>query len=335
MANPTTGIHRAVFGAVSEDDVADWLDRHVRRRLATGVREVAFRAGRLAAVYGLRLGGGERIVAKVHRGDLDAGRLAAAVSCQRILAAAGYPCPEPLDGPITVGPRVVVLESWLDTGEVGDAHQPAVRQTMAGALFQQVALLRAVPAASSPLAVPPAWVAYEGGPWPMAHDPIFDFAVTPPGYEWLDHLARDAAVVLGPRGDPEVIAHGDWYCGNLRFVDAELSAAWDWDSLIAHHEPVLAGVAAGAHTDGGASGAAAPAPDEVMAFLAAYAECRGAPFTGPQRAAAAAAAVWVMAYNARCQLALEPLGVISGEGSFLWRLTRERDGYLRLLRDPG
>ena len=274
-------------------------------------------------------------MAKVHRSGADVGRLAAAVACQGILADAGYPCPRPLDSPVATGPRVVVLESWLDKGEVGDAHQPAVRQVMASALAEQVDLLRGVPAAASPLAEPPAWIRYEGGPWPVPHDPIFDFTVTPPGYAWLDDLARDAADVLGPRGEPEVIAHGDWYCGNLRFVGTELGAAWDWDSLTAHHEPVLAGVAAGAHTDGSAAGAAAPAPEEVAAFLAAYGECRVAPFTKSELATAAAAAVWVMAYSARCQLAMAPLGHGPGEGSVLWRLARERDGYLRLLRDPG
>jgi hypothetical protein len=111
MSNPTTGIHRAVFGAVSEDDVDDWLDRHVRQRLTAGVQQVVSRTGRLAAVYGLRLTGGDQVVAKVHRDGVNLERLSAAVSCRRILADAGYPCPRPLDGPVDAGTRVVVLES--------------------------------------------------------------------------------------------------------------------------------------------------------------------------------------------------------------------------------
>ena len=50
---PVSGIHQAVFGDVTEDDVTAWLDRHLRRRLAAGVQEVLVRTGRLAAVYGL------------------------------------------------------------------------------------------------------------------------------------------------------------------------------------------------------------------------------------------------------------------------------------------
>jgi len=206
-----------------------------------------------------------------------------------------------MDGPVATESRVVVVESWLDRGEVGDAHQPAIRRAMAQALAQQIQVLRPVPAATSPLANPPAWVDYQAGPWPVPHSPIFDFTLTPPGFEWLDHLAQDAADALGPRGDPGVIAHSDWYCGNLRFVGAELTAAYDWDSLTAHHEPVLAGVAAGAHTDGSTNGPAAPTPHEVAAFLTDYDDERNQPFTGAEQTATAAA-TWVMAYNARCQL---------------------------------
>jgi hypothetical protein len=54
---------------------------------------------------------------------------------------------------------------------------------------------------------------------------------------------------------------------------------------------VLAGVAAGAHTEGSAPGAGAPTPEEVV-FLTAYDDCRASPFTGPEQAAAAGTATW-------------------------------------------
>jgi Phosphotransferase enzyme family len=318
------GIQQAVFGEVTQGQVTAWLDRHLRRRLGVGVQQILVRTGRLAAVYGLRLTDGTKVAAKVHRGTASTGRLAAAASCQRVLAEAGYPCPVPLDGPMVAGPRVVVIESWLDRGEVADAHQPTIRRSMAQALARQLELLRAVPAATSPLAEPPAWVDYQAGPWPVPHDPVFDFTVTPAGFEWLDRLARAAADALVPRREPQVIGHSDWYCGNLRFVGDQLTAAYDWDSLTAHAEPILAGVAAGAHTDGSAHGAAAPTPDEVAAFLADHDQQRERPFTGAEQAAAAAAATWVMAYNARCQLHLQTIGRPAGEGSFLEMLARYR-----------
>jgi len=79
-------------------------------------------------------------------------------------------------------------------------------------------------------------------------------------------------------------------------------AAYDWDSLVAEPEPVIAGYAAGSHTLGNAIGPGAPTPEEVGTFLTEYAEHRPDAFTPAGRATAAAAAVWVLAYNARCQL---------------------------------
>src|SRR5215217_8416810 len=138
-----SGIHQAVFGDVTEDDVTAWLDRHLRQRRAVGVQQVLVRTGRLAAVYGLRLTDATEVAAKVHRGgSADIGRLAAAMFYQRILADAGYRCPVPMDGPVATESRVVVVESWLDRGEVGDAHQPAIRRAMAQALAQQIQVLR-------------------------------------------------------------------------------------------------------------------------------------------------------------------------------------------------
>lgn len=59
------------------------------------------RSGRIAAVYGAAVSDGRQVVVKVHRRVADLAYLRAAAACQRRLAEAGYPCPEPLDGPAT------------------------------------------------------------------------------------------------------------------------------------------------------------------------------------------------------------------------------------------
>src|SRR5437660_153357 len=115
MSTIVEGIERAVFGEVTADEIAGWLDQHVHRRLSLGVQVVLFRTGRLAAVYGLQLTNGLEVVAKVHR-RADVEQLTAAVTCQRLLADAHYPCPSPLDGPVEVDGRVVVLEARLERG---------------------------------------------------------------------------------------------------------------------------------------------------------------------------------------------------------------------------
>ncbi|HET8629880.1 MAG TPA: hypothetical protein VFL91_20865 [Thermomicrobiales bacterium] len=325
------GVERAIFGAVPAEAVTAWLDRQVRRKLSLGVRAVEFRAGRLAAVYGLRLSDGTGIVAKVHR-TADGERLAAAAACQRLLAEAGYPCPQPLGDPLAVDGRVLVLETRLERGVRGDAHRPGTRRAMARALCVHIALLRSAPPLRSPRLTPLAWADYAGGPWPAPHDPIFDFSATPAGFAWLDALARAAAATLRPRREPDALGHGDWVCQNLRFAGDAVSAAYDWDSVMAESEPVLVGLAAGAHPEGSVAGAAAPAPAEVAAFLADYEDCRGSSFTAGERAAAAAAATWVLAYNARCNLAAAAFGVPAGEGSPLRVLARHRAAYLTLGR---
>jgi hypothetical protein len=150
---------------------------------------------------------------------------------------------------------------------------------MAQALAQQLTILRAVPALRSHLLKPPAWADYNNGPWPVPHDPLFDFTTTPVGFEWLDHLAQQAAEALSPRRQPDVIGHSDWVCQNLRFNEDGVSAAYDWDSLLAESEPVLVGVIAGTYTEGSLAGAQAPIPQEVVAFLSDYEANRQAPFS--------------------------------------------------------
>src|SRR5438445_389614 len=98
--------------------------------------------------------------------------------------------PRPVDGPAITHSHVAVLESRLDRGDPGDAHQPETRRAMARALAEQIEILRSARADLAALSDAPAWAAYEEGPWPVPHDPIFDFTTTPPGLEWLDRLAR-------------------------------------------------------------------------------------------------------------------------------------------------
>ena len=74
-------------------------------------------------------------------------------------------------------------------------------------------------------------------------------------------------------------------------------------------------------------GSEAPAPDEARAFLIDYETARAERFSPGQQAAAAAAATWVMAYNARCQLSADATDV---SGSPLATLSTHRHDYLSL-----
>jgi hypothetical protein len=63
----TSGIERAVFGAVGRDDIDAWLSRHLRARLGGVLTHVILRSGRIAAVYGAALSDGRQVAVKVHR----------------------------------------------------------------------------------------------------------------------------------------------------------------------------------------------------------------------------------------------------------------------------
>jgi Phosphotransferase enzyme family len=322
------GIERAIFGYVSEAEVDGWLDRLVSSRLSTGMRCVLFRSGRVSAVYGLQLDDGTQVVVKVHRGHPDMGSLAAAVTSQRRLAEHGYPAPLPIDGPSVFDDHVAVIETLLDRGSPADAHDPVVQHALAASLVDQIRILAEVEIPSA-LTVRPAWAIYQRGPWPSPHDPIFDFATTPTGFEWLDAFAQYASDMLVSSDLPPTVGHSDWNPGNVLVADGVVTAAFDWDSLIVDSEAMIAGLAAGQCTSGSTAWEG-PTPEEVAAFITDYAAQRGVPFSALEQRTALGAALWQLAYNARCQLSW--FGPVSPPeaGSMLAALANHRDRYLDL-----
>jgi hypothetical protein len=227
-------------------------------------------------------------------------------------------------GPVSRDGRVVTVESLLPDGEVADARSPRVRRAMTDSLAEHIAILRERPEvwdSAAALGPGPAWTRYHDGPWPTPHDPIFDFDRTPPGWEWLDGFARDAAADIGRLGRDvrPVIAHGDWYAGNVRLVGERVVAVFDWDFVV-EPEAVVVGLSAGGYLLHDA-----PSPDEVAAFLSDYRALSPAHWS-----LAVAAARWMLAFNARCDLAT--LAGPIGSGSALARLVEDRDAYLDVAR---
>lgn len=318
---------RAIFGDLSRDAVAEVLDRYLRRHLGAGLSRVLFRSGRIDVVWAVHAEDGREVVVKVHRQPVDLAERRAVTKAQRLLAGAGFPCPEPLSGPDQVDGLVLTVETLLAGGRAGSGRDAAIRRSIAGGLAEHIAILRRAPDLVSSAGPGPAWCRYQGGPWPTPHDPIFDFRTTPPGFGWLDGFARAAAsrlVDAGP-GEGAVVGHADWYVGNLRFDGDRIVAAVDWD-LVADAEPMIVGMSAGSYTASSTSGAGLPRPDEVAAFLMDYDGLRSQRFSGPQQQVAAAAASWAIAYNARCELSL--LAGTPLPGSALDLAAGQHDSYL-------
>jgi hypothetical protein len=220
-------------------------------------------------------------------------RIAACTEVQRRLFDSGYPCPQPLAGPALLGEYEATAESHI----AGGVLLPGSAQPFAAALAQMVHLAPR-PGQMSSLAPAPPWAAWnhsQGGLWPWPEDLDVDLnKVDGPG--WIDAAGQDARQKLREGQDQAVIGHGDWITDNLRWHRNQLLVAYDWDSLIADSEAVIAGLAAAIYLY-----PALPTVTETQDFLDAYATTRGCPFSPGELQRCWAAGVWTRAFDAKQQ----------------------------------
>jgi hypothetical protein len=143
--------------------------------------------------------------------------------------------------------------------------------------------------------------------WPRPHSAIFDFRPARREAAWIYAIARRAREQMD--AGARVVGHSDWSGKHFRFGGGRVSAVYDWDSLRCEREPVLAGYAARTHDailDRREPWR--PSNEATMTFLDDLDRARARPFTRAERRAALAAAVYVTAYTARCEHALEAAG---------------------------
>jgi Phosphotransferase enzyme family len=215
---------------------------------------------------------------------------------QRRLFDSGYPCPQPLAGPAPLGEHAASAESYLP----GGAALPGTGRTaqpFAAALAHLVHLAPRPDQVPSLAPAPPwaAWNHSQGGLWPWPEDLDVDLnQVDGPG--WIDAAGQAARQQLREDQDPAVIGHGDWITDNLRWDGNRLLVAYDWDSLIAGSEAVIAGLAAAIYLY-----PALATVTETREFLDAYATARGRPFSPGELQRCWAAGVWTRAYDAKNQ----------------------------------
>lgn len=325
-----TGTERAIHGDVTVSEVRTFLDAWVRERLGSGIASVVFRAGRIEAVWAVVLDDGRTVVVKAHRRPVDLVAAGAAVDAQRALVAAGYPSPEPLAGPEEVDGRVLSAETLM-AGAAPDAREPGVRRLLAEGLARHVDVLRARLDLVARAGSGPSWCRYQGGPWPEPHDTLVDLDAHVPGFEWLDVFGRRAADQVLREREPEkvVVGHADWYAGNTMVSGGRLVGAVDWE-LVADTEPVLAGFAAASYASSATAGGGLSTPDEAAAFVRDYEAVRGT-FSERERRAAAGACAWILAFNARWQVALIEHDL--GDPATIALVRDHQEEYLRPIQD--
>jgi hypothetical protein len=258
--------------------------------------DVLFRQGHLSHVMGLRLADGSAVVLKVRPASE---RLSACVLVQRHLWAAGFPCPEPLAGPAPLGTLSATAEVLVEGGSQLALTDESPR-LFAHALARLVSL--APPVASLPTLEPSLrWVGWDHdqrGTWPEPDDIEADLnAHVGPG--WIEDAgARVRRRLLQPSGLPIVVGHADWESQNLRWMNRRLHVVHDRDSIVGQREATIAGAASAVFTATGAPNTSANV-EQSEAFLVAYAQACGHPWTEEELELAWAAGLWVRVFNAK------------------------------------
>jgi hypothetical protein len=299
----TAWVERAIFGTSDPDQMADLVGQVVSDLLGAPVSGGTFYGASAGGVLGLHLTDGRSVVLKAYQPHWERPFLQATQRVQRAVHQSGFPCPAPIAGPVPFGHGLATLESFLpDPG----LHRPEGDELLERSSSGLVRLLRAAGGENADgLDLDPFRIA-PGDLYPTPHSPIFDFLGTNEGAEWIDEIARAAWVQRERADGPPVIAHMDWSARNVRFNERGICAVYDWDSLSLASEAVVAGQSAATWRSTSSTGdVPSPVAAEIERYLAAFGAARGTPLSASELSAARSAAVWVMAYSARCEHALE------------------------------
>ena len=270
-----------------------------------------FYGASVGCVLGVQLESAISVVIKVYQRRWEKPFLDAVQQAQLQLAKGGMPCPLPIAEAAEIHPHrpnLAVAETWLPDPGMHPGRSAAERGVSAAGLAKQIALCSGLPGAERLSDHP---LRSDGdGLYGTPHSPLFDFEGTKAGAEWIDEIAGRAKEIR--ERDPEslVVAHTDWSARNVRFDEERVLAAYDWDSLALVEEATALGQAAmtwSVTADPG--GTEFPDMNSVLAYIADYERARNSSLTSGQHRAARAAAVYVLAYTARCEHSLAVRGV--------------------------
>jgi hypothetical protein len=146
--------------------------------------------------------------------------------------------------------------------------------------------------------------------YPDPHNPFFDFRRNAEAARWIDQLAMRAVDIRDADTTRVVVAHTDWSARNVRLNERQLLAVYDWDSVALVQEAIAVGQAAITWSvTAEPGGTRFPTVHEVLNYLIAYDETAQHRLTVQQWRSAGAAAAQTLAYIARCEHALEAVGI--------------------------
>jgi hypothetical protein len=299
---------RSILGTDEPEHIEGLLTAFAERELGSAITELAFFELSVAAVFGLDLRDGRRVVVKAFGPDMDPAFVDSLITVQRYLAR-DFPCPTVLGPKRSFGANAAVVMPMLDEGSYVDATAAPVRAEWAALLNRQIEDCR--PLTDLPGIV--TWRPPAGRLWHRPHNALFEFEHTHKGAEWIDAIAADALVILEGQTAPLLLGHADWSAKHFRLSarrpsGRRITAVYDWDSLRYGTEAeIVAGAAVTFSVTWYVPGRdALPSVEDSLAFVADYETARPGPFSAAERLALVAAARYARAYTARCEHSLDP-----------------------------
>lgn len=300
-------LSRSILGTADPEEVRRNLDNFCKKHLNSEVEEVLLFGLSTGAAFGLLLDSGRHVFLKAHPPERPSEYLEAVHRVQDHLNRRGFPCPKPVLGPAPFGISRATVDEFVSEGDIPDGHGPEVRRALAETLFRQIDLSREVPDIRG-LEKGWPWPG-KGELWPPPHNALFDFKATTGGAEWIDAAAARAKTIVDDFDGPVVIGHTDWSADQIRTKNGKVSAVYDWDSLRPEKEVVVVGIAASNFTATWSLDVPnPPSPEETRLFVEDYEAARGERFSKAEREAVAAAAIYAIAYIARCKHAVDIKG---------------------------
>ena len=306
-------IELAVFGTGEPEAIASVVERFCVEQFDAPPAGGHFYRGSTGCVLGLHLASGADVVLKAYQERWPKGFLRAVQSVQEHVSGGGLPCARPLRPPVALPgrPNLAVVESWLPDPGMQPNRSDSARRVSAAGLATQIALC-------ADLAGDQALIAHPldtptGDLYGEPHSPLFDFAGTAQGAEWIDDIAGRAVETRLADDAPPVVAHTDWSARNIRFDDREILATYDWDSVTVVKESTALGQAAATWcVTAEPGGSEFPTYREIVGFMRDYEHAAGRLLTDIQWRAAGAAATYLLAYTSRCEHSLDVAGVARG-----------------------
>jgi hypothetical protein len=305
----TTLIEESVFGSGDSSEISGMVDRFCEQHLESAATECLFYRASVGCVIGLALANGKQVVLKVYQERWPKRFLDAVRTIQGHLARHGFPCAQPLLAATPLGggrTNLVITETWRPVPGMAPIGGARARMISVEGLARQVDLCRGfgdLPGLSEHPQGEPAAELY-----PEPHSPLFDFAGTAEGAEWIDAFAARGREQRATDDSGLVVAHTDWCARNVRITD-HLEAVYDWDSLALVTESTAVAQAATTWTvTSEPGGSAFPPAAEIAAYLKQFQVATGRRWSREQWRAAGGAASYLLAYVARCEHALAVTG---------------------------